>query len=70
MEEVESPFTADNAPGFSLMYLMRLYDVLMGIYAEMNESAAEALMNFHEKGIILLPPPTDGVVFKYFEDGA
>jgi hypothetical protein len=57
LDNTGDPFDAANAPGVSLIVLMRLYDVLMGLYSEQNPTKAQALMELHARGGILLPVP-------------
>lgn len=57
--------TAENEPDFEpmtteeahLITLMRIYDVLLGIYTNMDEVKAEALMELHGLGRLLGPIP-------------
>ena len=49
----EDPFSTENAPGLSLVVLMRIYDVLLGIYTEQNSEKAAILMQIHEEGGIV-----------------
>lgn len=51
------PFNAANAPGINLIVSMRLYDVAMGIYTEMNPERAAVLEELHAAGGILLDLP-------------
>lgn len=51
------PFSSANAPGLTLITSMRIYDVLLGIYFEMNPEKASALMEKHLKGHVVGPLP-------------
>lgn len=57
LQESDDPFHLTNAPGQNLIVLMRLYDVLMGLYAEQASEKAEALINLHNEGKLLLDYP-------------
>jgi len=48
-----SPFSAEEAPGIALVINMRIYDVLMAIYTNMNPEGAQQLMDIHTKGGII-----------------
>lgn len=37
--------------------LRRIYDVLMGIYSNINEEEAGKLAGLHQQGIFITPPP-------------
>jgi len=37
--------------------LRRIYDVLMGIYSNVNPGEAESLVKLHADGIFVTPPP-------------
>lgn len=56
-ETTPDPFSLQEAPGVSLIVLMRLYDVMMGMYSEMNPDAAEAMIEAHGQGILLGTTP-------------
>jgi hypothetical protein len=51
------PFSQAEAPGISLVVLLRIYDVLMGMYTEMAPEKADALIEAHLKGTLLGPTP-------------
>lgn len=48
-----SPFGPEEAPGIGLVVNMRIYDVLMAIYTELNRDGAAELMDIHTKGGII-----------------
>ena len=48
------PMTTEEA---TLVTLMRIYDVLLGMYSDMDEIKAEALMELHALGQLLGPVP-------------
>lgn len=51
------PFTPENAAGLSLIVQMRMYDVLLGIYSEMNPDRAARLIERHQAGKVIGPYP-------------
>lgn len=53
----EDPFSPENAPGLNLITSMRIYDVLLGMYFEMNPEKADALMKKHQAGQVIGPLP-------------
>lgn len=53
LEDFE-PMTTEEA---TLVTLMRIYDVLLGMYSNMDEVKAEALMELHALGQLLGPVP-------------
>lgn len=55
---VEDPFHKDNVGTVNAIMLMRIYDVLMGLYTETNPAAAHALLEMHTDGIIFGPMPS------------
>lgn len=57
-DEVTDPFSPENAPGFSLIVLMRIYDTQLALLREQNPEVAEKLVNLHAEGKILGPLPT------------
>lgn len=52
-----NPFSPEEAPGVLVIIGMRIYDVLLTILAEQNESAADKLAALHEDGKLLGPLP-------------
>lgn len=57
MSDENDPLSPHNAPGISLIVLMRVYDVLMGLYTEANPDQARTLMEIHAAGSLLGPSP-------------
>lgn len=57
IKEPANPFSAEVAPGGSFLVLMRVYDVLMSIYAELNQEDCEKLAALHDKGGLMLDFP-------------
>lgn len=57
LENTGDPFEAANAPGQLLIVAMRLYDLLSGIYTELDADKATALLELHQAGKLALPPP-------------
>ena len=55
--ESTDPFGPEAAPGLQLIMLMRIYDVLMGLYMEAAPERAEDLLNAHLEGFIVSPAP-------------
>ena len=51
------PFSPEEAPGVSLIVLMRIYDMLCGIYTHLDHDRATALMEIHSKGGLVGPLP-------------
>jgi hypothetical protein len=51
-EEIET-----NLPLVNTITLMRIYDVLMGIYSNINEEEAMNMVKMHEEGIFATPDP-------------
>lgn len=56
-ENDTDPFSPNNAPGLSLIVLMRLYDVQMALLSEVSPEKAEALHQAHLAGQIKGAPP-------------
>lgn len=52
-DEPLDPFSQENAPGLSLIVLMRIYDVVMAQYMATNRDKAIDLFNLHAEGKIL-----------------
>ena len=50
---IEDPFSPENAPAFTLITLMRIYDVLMAQFNASNPDAAAKLVELHAKGKLL-----------------
>lgn len=48
----------DNYPEASFIMQWRIYDVLMAIYSNMNEEEASKLVQLHDQGIFVTPPPS------------
>ena len=57
-EETYDPLSPEVAPGVQVIIQMRIYDVLMAIYTDMNPTGADALIQLHSQGKILGPLPT------------
>lgn len=53
----DSPFSPGQAPGVSLIVLMRIYDVLMAQLTISNPEAASNLMEIHANGTIMGSSP-------------
>jgi hypothetical protein len=51
------PFSPENVDGVQAIILMRIYDVLLGLYREQNAEYAERLVELHEAGKIMGPLP-------------
>lgn len=51
------PFSYQEAPGVSLIVLMRIYDVMMGMYTEMAPDKADAMIEAHAQGILIGSTP-------------
>jgi hypothetical protein len=51
------PFAPEHVSGVQLIVLMRIYDVLLGIYREHNEEYAERLAELHNGGKVIGPLP-------------
>lgn len=49
----EDPFAPGNVEAFQLITLMRVYDVLLGIYTHLDGDRAVALMELHAQGKVL-----------------
>jgi hypothetical protein len=58
LEDDDSAYSYKNAPGFSLIMLMRIYDVQMAILNEMSPDAATAIDEVHSAGRIVADPPS------------
>lgn len=56
-QATDDPFDAGNAPGVSLIILMRIYDLLAGIYNDMDPDKCAAVLELHKKGKLFLPLP-------------
>jgi len=52
-----NPFSPNNAPGLTLVVLMRVYDVGMALLNEQNSEAARKLHELHSEGKILGSEP-------------
>lgn len=52
------PFAPQNAPGLSLIVLMRIYDVMLAQFREENPEGAKRLRELHAQGKILGPLPS------------
>lgn len=52
VEEVDDEFKLVN-----YITLRRIYDVLLGIYSNINEAEADKLVLLHQQGIFASPPP-------------
>ena len=50
-------YIEDNLGVVNTITLMRIYDVLMGIYSNMNPDEADAMVKMHEQGIFATPDP-------------
>ena len=50
-------FAPDVAPGLQLIMLMRIYDVMMGLYMEAAPEKAEELLNAHLEGFVIGASP-------------
>lgn len=48
-----SPFGPEEAPGIQLIVQMRIYDVLMAIYTNLDKEGAADLMEIHTKGGVI-----------------
>jgi hypothetical protein len=57
VEEESNPFSEANAPVMNFIMTARIYDVLMALLHESNESVAESILKMHNEGHILMPPP-------------
>lgn len=59
VEAVENtdPFSLQYAPGLSLIILMRIYDVVMAQYREVDPEKAKLLLKYHAEGKIVGPMP-------------
>jgi hypothetical protein len=57
VEKNNDPFTPENAPAVQLIVLMRIYDVLLGLFAEANKEHADKLVELHNNGGVLGPLP-------------
>jgi len=57
-EEIDDPFDATNAPGVSLIVLMRIYDVLMALLDEQNADKAAELLQLHATGALAGTTPS------------
>jgi hypothetical protein len=47
----------DHAEFVNTITLMRIYDVLMGIYSNLNEEEARNMVRMHEQGVFATPDP-------------
>ena len=47
----------DNTDAVNSIMLWRIYDVLLGIYSNVNPEEAQNLVKLHEDGIFVTPPP-------------
>ena len=56
-EVSNDPFHPDNVQQVQLVVLMRIYDVLFGIYKELNVEDAKTVLNIHNNGKIAGPLP-------------
>ena len=57
-QEIGDPFDAEYAPGFTLLTLMRVYDVLMEQLSLMDAGTYNRLVNMHEAGKLRHSFPT------------
>lgn len=55
--ETNDPFDYKNAPGIQLIVLLRIYDLLAGIYSELDNEKAAGILDLHSKGKLFLPLP-------------
>lgn len=51
-QEAADPFSAENAPTVQIIMQMRIYDVLMALLTNVDEEAAERLLELHANGTI------------------
>lgn len=52
------PFNANNAPGISLIVLLRIYDVMMALLKESNADVARELLQLHTTGALAGTTPS------------
>lgn len=57
VEKSNDPFHPDNVQAVQLITLMRIYDVLMGLYKAQAPVDAKKLFQWHEQGFIAGPLP-------------
>lgn len=48
----------DNLGQANAIMLWRIYDVLIGIYSNINEDEARRLVEAHDDGLFISPPPS------------
>ena len=61
--ETQDPFAPDNIGTVNFIMQARIYDVLSAILLELNEDAAQNLLEMHMQGIIVGPSPQLNGVF-------
>lgn len=54
---MDDPFSAENAPGVSLIVLLRIYDLLGAILTNLDHEQATALLEMHKQGRVFLDYP-------------
>lgn len=61
-DDALNAFGPENAPGVSLIVLMRIYDVLMALLRNQDAAVAKDILEKHSQGLLLGPSPwTNGV---------
>ncbi len=58
LQDPNDPFSAQNAPGLSLIVQMRTYDVLLALLNHFDEETADKITEAHESGQILTSLPS------------
>lgn len=56
-QEEENPFTGVSFNMLMFVQLSRVYDTLMTLVQIQSPAAAEALLEYHRKGVLLGPTP-------------